>query len=79
MLNEEIHAQYQAVNDLDDVSQSQDNQSSIVEGQEGLEEEYGDEDVIDGEMLEYTKIKRENVFAQIDYSKRKTKIVCTLG
>ena len=49
-----------------------------MEGQEGLEEEYGDEEV-DPEMLEFTKIKRENVFAQIDYSKRKTKIVCTLG
>ena len=46
MLNEEIHAQYQAVNDLDDISQSQDadNQSSMVEGEGALEDEYGDEE-----------------------------------
>ena len=28
---------------------------------------------------EYQKIRRDHVFGEIDYSKRKSKIVCTLG
>ena len=28
---------------------------------------------------EYQKIRREHVFSEIDYSKRKSKIICTLG
>lgn len=30
-------------------------------------------------MIEFTKVKRENVFQEIDFTKRKTKITCTLG
>ena len=67
MLNEEIHAQYQAVDDLDAVSEPQ----SSLEG-EG-EEEYEEEEV------EFTKIKRENVFQEIDFTKRKAKIIATIG
>ena len=75
MLNEEIHAQYQAVDDIDCLSNSQGADSS-GNGEEN-EEEYGEEE---GEQeLEFTRIKRENVFAQIDYTKRKTKITATIG
>ena len=72
MLNEEIHAQYQELDDLEAVSHSQVDGSSNADGQEYGEEE-GDQEI------ELTKIKRENVFSQIDFTKRKTKIVCTLG
>ena len=73
MLNEEMHAQYQAVDDLDAVTNSQGDGSS----QNDQAEEYGEEE---GEQeIEFTKIKRENVFTQIDYTKRKAKIVGTLG
>lgn len=34
--------------------------------------EYEDEE-------EYLKIRREHVFGEIDFTKRKSKIVCTLG
>jgi hypothetical protein len=40
------------------------------------EDDYGDE-VIDG--VEFSKIKREQVFMRIDYNRRKTKTVATLG
>ena len=41
------------------------------------EDEYGQE--VDPEEIEFTKIKRENVFQEIDFSKRKTKIIATIG
>ncbi len=44
-------------------------------GMEG-DEEYGDE-VIDA--AEFSKIKKDKVFMTIDYNRRKTKIVATLG
>lgn len=50
------------------------NESSVIDGQE---DEYGDE-VMDGSP-EFCKIKREKVFVPIDYTRRKTKICCTLG
>ena len=75
MLNEEIHAQYQAVDEIDGISQSQGGESSAIDGE--VEDEYGDEEM--EYELEFTKIKRENVFAPVDYSKRKTKMVATLG
>jgi hypothetical protein len=31
------------------------------------------------EEEEYLKIRKEHVFSEIDFTKRKTKIVCTLG
>jgi hypothetical protein len=37
-------------------------------------EEYGEE-----EDEEFQKIRREHVFAEIDFTKRKSKIICTLG
>lgn len=40
------------------------------------DEDYGEE-VIEG--AEFSKIKRDKVFMQIDYNRRKTKIVATLG
>jgi len=46
-----------------------------VGGIEG-EDEYGDE-VIEG--AEFSKIKRDKVFMQIDFSRRKTKMIATLG
>ena len=50
-------------------------------------EQYTDEDMVGNEqsMLsyeedeEFQKIRKEHVFADLDFSKRKTKIVCTLG
>lgn len=44
-------------------------------GMEG-DDEYGEE-VMEG--AEFSKIKRDKVFVQIDYNRRKTKIVATLG
>lgn len=41
------------------------------------EDEYGDE-VID-DAPEFTKFKRDKVFLSADYSRRKTKIVATIG
>jgi len=49
--------------ETDDLQMSQ----SVVEYVEEEEEE------------EFQKIRKEHVFAQIDYTKRKSKIVCTLG
>lgn len=58
---------------MDAVTNSQGDGSS----QNDEAEEYGEEE---GEQeIEFTKIKRENVFTQIDYTKRKAKIVGTLG
>ena len=54
MLNDEIHAQYQAADEFDANSNSQAN-SSNLEG-EG-EEEYSEE-----EEVEFTKVKRDNIF-----------------
>lgn len=39
-------------------------------------DEYGEE-VIEG--AEFSKIKRDKVFLQIDYNRRKTKICATIG
>ena len=38
-------------------------------------DEYGEE----AGQHEFSKIKKEKVFGTIDFSRRKTKIVCTLG
>ena len=75
MLNEEIHAQYPAVDDYEGSTTSQVGESSA--NGEDHEDEYGEEEV--EQDIEFTKVKRENVFQQIDYSKRKTKIISTLG
>jgi hypothetical protein len=66
MLSDEIQAQYPSVDDFDATTNSQVNSSA-------QDEEYEEEE------LEFTKIRRENVFQQVDYTKRKTKIICTLG
>ena len=72
MMSLEIEPQYLAHDE--DASDGQ-NETSVIDG--ALEEEYGEEAM--GESSEFSKIKRDKVFMQIDYSKRKTKIVCTLG
>ena len=74
MMSVEIEPQYLAQDD--DISQEEGevNESSALDGQE---DEYGDE-VMEG-APEFTKIKREKVFVPIDFSRRKTKITCTLG
>jgi hypothetical protein len=56
------------------VDEGEINDSSVIDGQE---DEYGDEVMEDG--AEFSKIKREKVFVPIDYTRRKTKICCTLG
>jgi hypothetical protein len=75
MLNEEIHAQYSAVDDYDASTNSQVGESS-ANGEEN-EDEYGQEE--EEQDIEFTKIKRENVFSEIDFTKRKTKIIATIG
>jgi hypothetical protein len=74
MMSLEIQPQYLA----------EDDESADMDGAEGLglnqdeniDEEYGEEAL--GEA-EFSKIKKEKIFMPIDYTKRKTKIVCTLG
>lgn len=66
---------YPEFEDIDALSGSQE-EASAFEGEEG-EEGYEDEEV--EQELEFTKIKRDNIFQEIDYTKRKTKIICTLG
>ena len=57
----------------EDASENGDqNESSVIDA-----DEYGEEGM--GDSAEFSKIKRDKVFMQIDFSKRKTKIVCTLG
>lgn len=75
MLNEEIQAQYPAVDDYEATSSEQGNDSS-ANGDENVDE-YGAEEA--EQEVEFTKTKRENVFNQIDFTKRKTKIIGTLG
>ncbi len=75
MLNEEIHAQYSAVDDYEASTNSQVGESS-ANGEEN-EDEYGQEE--EEQDIEFTKIKRENVFSEIDFTKRKTKIIATIG
>ena len=74
MMSVEIEPQYLAQDE--DLSQDEGdiNESSVIDGQE---DEYCDE-VMDGNP-EFCKIKREKVFVPIDFTRRKTKIVCTLG
>lgn len=71
MLNQEIHPPYQPVDDLDGLTNSQDSMDG-----EG-EDDYEDEEAL--EQVEFTKIKRENVFTPIDFTRRKAKIIVTLG
>ena len=52
-------------------------ESSMLDYVEDEEEEEGEED--DEEEEEFQKIRREHVFAEIDFTKRKSKIICTLG
>lgn len=52
------------------------NDSLGLEEGANIEDEYGEEAIGDGE---FTKIKKEKIFMPIDYTKRKTKIVCSLG
>lgn len=72
MMSLEIEPQYLAHDE--DASEGA-NDSSVIDG--GLEDEYGEEGM--GDSAEFSKIKRDKVFMQIDYTKRKTKIVATLG
>lgn len=58
---------------MDAVTNSQGDGSSQNENEEDYGEEEGEQEI------EFTKVKRENVFTQIDYTKRKAKIVGTLG
>lgn len=38
-----------------------------------------DDEAEEEEEEEFQKIRREHVFAEIDFTKRKSKIICTLG
>lgn len=49
-------------------------ESSVLEYEEEDEEEEEEE-----EDEEFQKIRREHVFAEIDFTKRKSKIICTVG
>ena len=59
--------------DASEVHEGQDD--SDVSGPYGLVDEYGE----DEGQPEFSKIKKEKVFGTIDFSRRKSKIVCTLG
>ena len=75
MMSLEIQPQYLAEDD--DASDNMDGAEGLGLNQdENIEEEYGEEAM--GEA-EFSKIKKEKIFMPIDYTKRKTKIVCTLG
>lgn len=55
-----------------------DPESSMLDYVEDEEEE--DDGAEEGEEEEeFQKIRREHVFAEIDFTKRKSKIICTLG
>lgn len=73
-MNVEIEPQYLAQDEDLSVDEGEINESSVIDGQE---DEYGDEVMED--HAEFSKIKREKVFVPIDYTRRKTKICCTLG
>ena len=75
MMSLEIQPQYLAEDD--DASDNMDGAEGLgLHQDEDIEEEYGEEAM--GEA-EFSKIKKEKIFMPIDYTKRKTKIVCTLG
>lgn len=57
----------------EDASEVQEGNES--EGYDQMVDEYGEE----AGQHEFGKIKKEKVFGTIDFSRRKTKIVCTLG
>lgn len=59
MLNEEMPTKYPEFEDIDALSGSQE-EASAFEGEEG-EEQYEDEEGVDQE-IEFTKIKRDNIF-----------------
>lgn len=46
---------------------------------EELEGNGGDSVIEYEEEEEYLKIRKEHVFSEIDFTKRKSKIICTLG
>lgn len=75
MMSLEIQPQYLAEDE--DASDNMEGNDSIgIEGDANIEDEYGEEVI--GEV-EFSKIKKDKIFMPIDYTKRKTKIVCTLG
>lgn len=59
MLNEEMPTKYPEFEDIDALSGSQE-EASAFEGEEG-EEQYEDEEGVEQE-IEFTKIKRDNIF-----------------
>ena len=55
-------------------------ESCVLEYEEDEEEEEEDEgEEGEEEEEEFQKIRREHVFAEIDFTKRKSKIIATLG
>jgi len=74
MMSLEIQPQYLAEDD--DGSEGMDGSEALGLEDGEVGDEYGDE--VLGEA-EFTKIKKDKIFMPIDYTKRKTKIVCTLG
>ena len=66
MMNEELDH----YNGLDDEVDEGD--SSLIDGEAAMEDEYFEDE-------EYTHIRKEHVFGQIDFTRRKTKIIATLG
>ena len=71
----EIQPQYSA-EDYDGSDNMEGNDSLGLEEGANIEEEYGEEVAGDAE---FSKIKKEKIFMPIDHTKRKTKIVCSLG
>ena len=66
MYNEDVNDQYTE-------EEGTENQNNGASGSMMSYEEEEEEDE------EYQKIRRDHVFAEIDYTNRKSKIICTLG
>jgi len=72
MISLDIEPQYLPQDDSD----HDPSDSALADQEQQLEEEYGEEEL---NSAEFARIKKSNVFQPIDYSKRKAKIVGTLG
>lgn len=73
MMSLDIEPQYLP---QDEDSDQNNHDSGLIDPEAQAEEDYGEEDM---DSSEFSKIKKSKVFQQLDYSKRKTRIVATLG
>lgn len=55
------------------------NQENETYTEDDLNQEQGGSELEYEEEEEFQKIRKEHVFGEIDFTKRKSKIICTLG